>query len=256
MSNIYNSAKYYEIAFSWRDIPNEVDVFEECFHRFSKIPVKSVLEIACGNAPHMQELTSRGYEYTGLDLSESMLQYSKDKAKNAGIQAGFIPGNMVDFSVDSPFDFVYILLGSLRTQTLNEQLSHFNSVSKALKPGGLYLLDWCVQFETPLVQEDSQDWEMEQDGIKVRYTVGWKTISLVDQTFEETQTMDVDDHGKKFAAKESGIVRAIYPQEFLHLVASLKDFEFVGWWNNWILKEPVEEASNIQRPIVVIRRCE
>ncbi|MCK4526646.1 class I SAM-dependent methyltransferase, partial [candidate division WOR-3 bacterium] len=69
MSNLYDNPKYYEIAFSFRDIPAEVDVFEKSFKRFSEIPVKSVLELACGNSPHMKELVKRGYQYNGLDLS-------------------------------------------------------------------------------------------------------------------------------------------------------------------------------------------
>lgn len=61
MSEVYDYPEYYEIAFSWRDIPTEVDLFEECIRRFSKIQVKSVLEIGCGNSPHMEELIKRGY---------------------------------------------------------------------------------------------------------------------------------------------------------------------------------------------------
>ena len=80
MSELYNHPKYYEIAFSFRDIPAEVDVFEGCFKRFSKIPVKSVLELGSGNSPHMDELAKRGYRYNGLDLSKAMLKYARQKA--------------------------------------------------------------------------------------------------------------------------------------------------------------------------------
>ena len=37
--NLYDYPRYYEIAFSYRDIGKEVDVMEECIRRFSKIPV-------------------------------------------------------------------------------------------------------------------------------------------------------------------------------------------------------------------------
>ena len=36
MPELYDSPEYYEIAFSFRDIPAEVDLFEECFKRFSQ----------------------------------------------------------------------------------------------------------------------------------------------------------------------------------------------------------------------------
>ena len=77
MSDVYNHPRYYEIAFNFRDIPAEVSLFEECIKRYSDIPVKSVLEMGCGNCPHLVEMVSRGYKYTGLDLNDKMLDYSR-----------------------------------------------------------------------------------------------------------------------------------------------------------------------------------
>lgn len=112
MSNLYDNPKYYEIAFSFRDIPAEVDVFENGFKRFSRIPVKSVLELGCGNSPHMEEFIRRGYRYNGLDLSKAMLEYSRQKASDIGAEVNLVHGNMVDFSLETLVDFVYITLGS------------------------------------------------------------------------------------------------------------------------------------------------
>ena len=81
---LYDHPKYYEIAFSFRDIPAEVDLFEQCFKRFSHITVRSVLELGCGNTPHLEELLKRGYSYHGLDLSRAMLDYSREKVSRIG----------------------------------------------------------------------------------------------------------------------------------------------------------------------------
>lgn len=254
MFDLYDNPKYYEIAFSFRNIPAEVDLFEECFKRFSEAPVESLLELGCGNCPHMEELVKRGYEYNGLDSSKAMLDYSKEKALRIGAQINLIQGDMIGFSLESEVDFVYILLGSLAIKNTSELLSHFDSVGRVLKKGGLYLLDWCIQFEPPGGSEGKDSWETEQEGIRVKTTVSWKQINRVEQTFEETFSLEVNDHGNKFNLVEKGIMRAIYPQEFLCLVRSFKDFEFVGWWNNWNLTQPLEHASKIGRPITLIRR--
>jgi hypothetical protein len=92
------------------------------------------------------------------------------------------------------------------------------------------------------------------DGIKVKTKFSRKAINRVEQTFEETITLEVDDHGKKLNLIEKGLKRAIYPQEFLCFISSLKGFEFVGWWNNWDLSQPLEKADKISRPIVLVRR--
>ena len=252
MPNLYDNPKYYEIAFSFRDIPVEVNVFEECFKRFSRIPVKSVLELGCGNSPHMEELIKRGYQYSGLDLSKTMLEYSRQKAVHIGAKVNLIHENMVDFSLEMQVDFVYITLGSLYVRNTSELMTHFNSVAAALKKGGLYLLDWCIQFTPSL--GSGETWEIEKEGIQVKTTVSSKDINPVEQTFEETIIIEVNDHGKHYMITGKNVKRAIYPQEFLCLMHSLKDFEFVGWWNNWDLNQPLEQTAGINRPIALVRR--
>ena len=81
LNDIYQLPRYYEIAFSFRDIPREVDVLEETARRFAEIPVKSFLELGCGNSPHMEELAGRGYDFIGIHTSDEMLTVSKEKAK-------------------------------------------------------------------------------------------------------------------------------------------------------------------------------
>ncbi len=254
MSNLYKNPEYYEIAFSFRDIPSEVEVFEECFRRFSMIPVRSVLELGSGNSPHMKNLTKRGYKYSGLDLSKSMLAYVQQKAKKIGAQVNLIHGNMIDFSLKDKVDFVYILLGSLLVKNTSELLKHFASVARVLKKGGLYFLDWCVQYDSPWASEGGDTWVIEREGVRVKTKVSWKSVNPVEQTFEEAITLDVNDHGKHLTIIGKDIKRAIYPQEFLCIVSGIDDFEFVGWWNNWDLSQPLEKATKIDRPIALLRR--
>lgn len=62
MQTLYDHPIYYDIAFLFRNIAAEVDVFGESIRRFSQIPVKRVLEIGYGTSPHMEQLVKRGYE--------------------------------------------------------------------------------------------------------------------------------------------------------------------------------------------------
>lgn len=251
---MYDNPKYYEIAFSFRNILSEVDLFEESFKRFSQIPVRSVLELGCGICPHMEELIKRGYRYNGLDLNKVMLEYSRQKALKIGAEVTLFQEDMIDFSLERMVDFVYILLGSLNLKNTADLITHFNSVGRVLKKGGLYLLDWCVQFELPRQAEEGDSWEIERDGIQVKTEFSRKAINRAEQTFEETITLEVDDQGEKINLIEKGLKRAIYPQEFLCFISSLKGFEFVGWWNNWDLSQPLEKADKISRPIILVRR--
>ncbi|MBN1212033.1 MAG: class I SAM-dependent methyltransferase [candidate division Zixibacteria bacterium] len=253
MSEVYNFPKYYEVAFSFRDIAREVDVFEECFRQFSKIPVRSVLEIACGNSPHMEELVKRGYQYNGLDINEAMIAYSREKAQAFPERVNLVRADLVNFELDTKVDFVFTLLDSIFVKNSGELQSHFDRVADVLRKGGLYFLDWCVHFEIATF-EDAVSWEMEQNNIRVKTTVQWQAISRSEQTFRETITFEVDDRGNKNKITGSIIKRAVYPQEFLFFIDRQQHFEFVGWWNNWNLKKPLKDQIKIDRPIAVVRR--
>jgi len=252
MNTLYKNPLYYEIAFSFRNIPSEVDVFETCIKKFSPIPVKRFLEIACGNSPHMEEIIKRGYEYTGIDLSEEMIEYSGRKASKLEGRIDLFSRDMVDFRLEEEADFAYIMLGSFYIKNTAQLISHFDSVSLSLKKGGLYFLDWCIQFQ-PLTDK-IQSWEMERDGIKVKTTYGTNYINSIEQTYEETITLEVDHDGICETFREKTVRRAIFPQEFLMFLSTRRDFEFIGWWNNWDLSKPLEGKEKISRPVIVVRK--
>lgn len=255
MSTVYNNPKYYEISFSFRNTADEVDAFEECFRRFSQIPVKSVLELGSGNSPHMENLIKRGYQYNGLDISEAMLEYSQQKASRLNTQVNLVHANMVDFSLETKVDFVFVLLGSLFVKSSSELITHFDSVAQVLKTGGLYLLEEGVEWK-PVVDGTGTPWEIEREGIKVKNRSSLKTVSHVEQTYEQTIILEVNDKGEQLTLVEKSIRKAIYPQEFLSFISGRKDFEFVGWWNEWQFDQPLpsEQADGVEHPMILVRR--
>ena len=49
-------------------------------------PGASILDIGCGTGRHSIELAKRGYQMTGLDLSEKMLEVAKTNARELKIE--------------------------------------------------------------------------------------------------------------------------------------------------------------------------
>lgn len=251
MTTVYDYPKYYEVAFSFRNIPKEVDLFEECIRRYAKIPVNTFLELACGNGPHMNELLSRDYQYVGIDLNKHMLEYSRRKISNPS-RATLIKGDLCRFKLEEPVQFAFIALGSLYAKNTVDLMDHFDSVSRVLPSGGLYLLDWCVYFSSQ--PEVAEVWDMEQEKIRIRVTVKGRIIEPVEQLYEETISLEVTEDGQ--TTRYSGIdqKRIIYPQEFLLLIEHKTDFKFIGWWNNWDLNDPLPSKKPISRPIALLRK--
>ena len=97
-------------------------------------------------------------------------------------------------------------------------------------------------------------WELSQDGIAVKTTFHVNPLSHVDQTAEETLTLEVSHHNTTKVLQEVWLRRLIFPQEFLMFIANRNDFEFVGWWKNWSLAQPLDNFQANNRSIVLVKR--
>ncbi len=252
---LYDYPQYYELAFSFRDLTAETAFMRACIDRYSRIPVTSALELGCGPAPHAGILSSTlGCRYIGMDINSAMLRYAEQKWSATQPAPKFLHGNMVSFQLDRPVDFVFVMLGSLYLHTPEETNSHFDSVARALKPGGLYFLDWCIQFEDPLKYKDSNAFSIERDGVRLDSRFDIKLVDADRQLYEETWMVDIDDHGKRrqFSMKDHN--KAILPGEFLSYLKTRDDFRFVGWWRDWDLSSPIHDDCEIRRPVTLLQR--
>jgi SAM-dependent methyltransferase len=251
---IYDYPQYYEAAFSFRDIPREAAFLGFAMERFSSVKVKRVLEVACGFAPHAGALTEQGYRYVGLDNNRNMLDYATYKWHGLKPPPEFVQADMVKFELPGSVDFAYVMLGSLYLNSLEEMTSHFDSMARALRPGGLYFLDWCVQFSDPLASAANNAFVNERDGIRVESKFNIRLVDPARQMYEEVWTLNIVDNGrhKRFELIERN--RAIFPQEFLLFVESRTDFEMVGWWKDWDFNKPIEGSVEVDRPIALLRR--
>lgn len=249
---VYNAPRYYEVAFSFRDFAFECGVMEEAIRRYARIPVKSVLEIGCGNAPHLLEWCRRGCAYTGLDLSTAMLDYARAKAAAAGASARFLAADMCDFTLPEPVEFAFVLLGSVYATSTAALHAHFDCVARAVRPGGLYFLEWVIDFD-PLCGS-GESWEQTEGGITVQATVLHTHVNRVEQLVEERVILEVDDHGAHHRLEGSTVKRAIYPQEFLLLIEQHAAWRFLGWWDEWSFDNPIDGSMPTGRLFTLLGR--
>jgi len=252
LEKVYSQPEYYEIAFSFRDLGHEVATLAELARRHSTIPVTHVLEIACGNSPHLAELAKHGFTYTGIDRNEVMLGAARQRAGSLGVDARLVRADLANFDLPERVDFAFVLLGSLYVTSNEELRSHFDAMGRALRPGGLYVLDWCVDFIPAIDIWDT--WDAERGGVRVKASYKSVSVNRAQQVYRETLTLEVDDHGRQMTFMEVALKRAIYPQEFLLFLDERPDFEFVGWWDDWDLEQPIDNAQTVTRPVIAVRR--
>lgn len=118
------------------------DYLEKHFSR-SKLPIHTVLDLACGTGSLTCELVRRGYEMIGSDLSEEMLALAAEKARDVdGIPPIFLHQAMEDLDLYGTIDACVCCLDSVNYVTRPKLLARaFQRVHTFLMPGGLFLFD-------------------------------------------------------------------------------------------------------------------
>jgi len=228
----YRYPHYYAIALAPSDPGREVDFFKTAIERFSRTGVHRVFELGAGTAPYLEEWHKRGYRYCGLDLSPAMIEFAREKAQRCGIEAEFVLGDMRELDRDlGPFDFAYVLLGSLYVRSNREFLDHLDRMAAALAEGGLYLLDSFVWFR--IFHDYKRSWTRRRGGVTVHTRYRAELTDPVAQTYDECLTFTVDDHGKEVVIHGRVPVKVFFPQEFLSLIELSGRFEFIGWYNDF-----------------------
>ena len=118
------------------------DYLEKHFAR-SKLPIHTVLDLACGTGSLTCELAQRGYEMIGADLSEEMLAQAAEKARDiSGIPPIFLHQAMEELDLYGTIDACVCCLDSVNYVTRPKKLARaFQRVHTFLMPGGLFLFD-------------------------------------------------------------------------------------------------------------------
>jgi SAM-dependent methyltransferase len=106
-----------------------------------------VLDLGCGSGDHAIELAARGYSVVGLDYSAGQLA-AADKALKArqASQPGsnapsFVKGDMRELTYEEAFDGAYIWSTTFGYFDDEKNLSVLASLHKALRQGGMLLID-------------------------------------------------------------------------------------------------------------------
>ncbi len=156
-------AQYYDLFNQGKDYSKECNFLEEIFKRFGQ-GIKTILDLGCGTGFHDLELSKRGYEITGLDLSKEMIEIAKEKAPKVKFEVG----DMSNFNLNENFDAIICLFSSIGYLVENKQIENFfKCVKNHLKENGLLIIDcWnglAVMHELP----SSRKKDVEIEGLKI-----------------------------------------------------------------------------------------
>ena len=128
-----------EVSFRQRRDCTVAQVVSHC------APGAKVLDLGCGTGPVLVELARRGFECTGMDYSPDMLDFARQRMREAGFDDSRIQQGdcrKIPFA-DSSFDAV-VCLGVISYVENYEVV--LEQMRRVLKPGGLLVVSFRNKF--------------------------------------------------------------------------------------------------------------
>jgi SAM-dependent methyltransferase len=150
------SSPYYEILYYRRNEEEAYRCINYLVQYLQPRPGSTMLDAACGKGRHSKALAKMGFDVTGIDLSEPFItdarQYETDNL-HFFIHDMRLPFRMNYF--DYAFNF-FTSFGYFRT--MREHGNAIRSIARALKLGGLFVIDYLnVQYtENNLVPREEK----------------------------------------------------------------------------------------------------
>ncbi|MBD3379534.1 MAG: methyltransferase domain-containing protein [Candidatus Omnitrophica bacterium] len=176
-----------------------------------------ILDIGCGTGRHAIELTKRGYNVTGVDLSEAQIKRAKEKAQEAGVEIDFQTQDARNLPFEGAFDLAIMLcegaFSLMETDEMNFDI--LKNATKALKDKGK-LIFTTLNGLFPLFHSVKEFYESQQKEGQSQC----RDCSFDLMTFRDRNTVVFeDDSGKKRELKCDE--RYYVPSEITWLLKSL-----------------------------------
>jgi SAM-dependent methyltransferase len=134
----------YRIGFTPWDTPETPvpAVLREAIEGPQAIHPGRALDLGCGMGRHAIYLAAHGWQVTGVDSAERALRTARLRADSAGLDVGFIRGDVTRIDktgVNGPFDF-FLDGGCFHGMSEDERRRYNKSITQVAAPGAELLL--------------------------------------------------------------------------------------------------------------------
>lgn len=98
------------------------------------------LDLCCGAGTNPIYLAKKGFDVTGLDVSDKAVEYARESARRAEVEVSFLVGDFLNLPFKSEqFDFAFDF-GCFHHVQVEDRITFVKGVHRVLRPRGTYLL--------------------------------------------------------------------------------------------------------------------
>lgn len=255
---VYDQARVYDVAFSFRDVAAECDTLAALVQRHAGHAPAAVLELAAGPARHAREFARRGAAATALDRVPAMGAYALDRAREDGVAIEAVCADMTAFELGRRFDLALLLMDSASYLLDNDStIAHLRAVAAHLVDGGLYVLEMSHPRDAfGLGASTRSEWTQEEHGWRVstRWGAEGDDFDPIAQVEQVTATLDWTGPAGSGRLVETARQRRFTATEFDALVRAAGGFETVQTLGALAPSVPFDNAPAAWRMVPVLRR--
>ncbi len=126
-------------------------------------PVDRVLDLGCGPGLYALRLAAKGLKVTGIDISESSIEYAIKQAAANNLNITYRCMNFFHIDYNAEFDVALQIYGEVGTFSDAKRDELFAKIHQVLRPGGTFVFD--VTSPTPKTQEKQPNtWRIMEGG--------------------------------------------------------------------------------------------
>ena len=151
LSEIYRDGRHYDRFFARGS--EDPSFWVRQANRFGE----PILELACGTGRITIALAQAGFEVSGIDIADGMLDEARRKADQAGVAIAWRKADMRDFSLDQQFSLIILPANTLcHLLSIADFEACMASVRRHLAPDGRFVVDVFVPRNELLVNRPGE----------------------------------------------------------------------------------------------------
>ena len=196
-----------------------------------------VVDLACGTGNASFALHRLGYEVTGVDRSEAMLQVARDKAAGTGVE--FFQQDLLQLEGLGPFDAATCLYDSINYLLAPADLdAALHGAQAIVQPGGLFVFDICTERNSLRYFRNMRDSEQGPGFSYERHSTYDPDKRLQSNHFR------IRGDGSDIALEETHVQR-IYPVTAVAARVEASAWELLALCDGFTFDEGTEESDRV-----------
>lgn len=211
-------ADFYDRLYEDKDYEKECKFIKQIFETYGTKKIRSILDQGCGTGSHALIFADMGYDVTGVDQSETMLDIARTKAAERNKNIRFRRQDIRNLDLTQQFDAAVAMFAVMGYQTSNKDFENtLVSVHNHLSHGGLLIFD--VWFGPAVLVEKPQDRvkviELPNKKI-IRYA--HPVLDIIHHTVEVNYTVLEITERKTAEISEHHLMRYFFYQEIAYFL--------------------------------------